>query len=162
MFDEARVVPGAIEHVGADRLGVFGGEGISEARHAALGAEAPEHDRVPLEVDVGRREAQVRVKPAALCRGAVTGEAVVAVDGATVREDVWPLYRAFTEKAVVITMKTLEKGQAEGVVDSEADIESLARLFTSSSQSIARLQLSEVDPSTVRRFQETVMRAMLE
>jgi TetR/AcrR family hemagglutinin/protease transcriptional regulator len=81
--------------------------------------------------------------------------------GAAIREDVFPLYRAFTEKAVAITKKTLERGQLEGVVDADEDIESLARLFTSSSQSLARLQLSDVDPVTVLRFQSTVLRAVL-
>ena len=34
-------------------------------------------------------------------------------------------------------------------------------LFASSSQSIARLQLGGVDPQTVTRFQETVLRAIV-
>jgi TetR/AcrR family hemagglutinin/protease transcriptional regulator len=81
--------------------------------------------------------------------------------GAAVRQDVWPRYRAFTEKAVAITTRTLERGQLEGVIEADADIESLARLFTSSSQSIARLQLGDVDRMTIRRFHETVMRAIM-
>jgi TetR/AcrR family hemagglutinin/protease transcriptional regulator len=81
--------------------------------------------------------------------------------GSAVREDVWPLYRDFTERIVAITKRTLERGQREGCVAPDADIESLARLFASSSQSIARLQLSEVDPETVARFQETVLRAIV-
>jgi len=80
--------------------------------------------------------------------------------GAAVREDVWPRYREFTEQAVAITTRTLERGQAEGLIDADADLESLARLFTSSSQSIARLQLGDVDRKTIRRFQETVMRSI--
>lgn len=81
--------------------------------------------------------------------------------GAAVREEVWPRYRAFTERAVAITRKTLERGQREGSVAPNADTESLARLFASSSQSIARLQLGDVDAETVRRFQDTVLRAIL-
>jgi TetR/AcrR family hemagglutinin/protease transcriptional regulator len=81
--------------------------------------------------------------------------------GSAVREDVWPRYREFTERIVAITKKTLRRGQHEGCVDPDADIESLARLFASSSQSIARLQLSDVDPETVARFQETVLRAIV-
>ncbi|MDJ0847269.1 MAG: helix-turn-helix domain-containing protein [Myxococcota bacterium] len=81
--------------------------------------------------------------------------------GAAVRQDVWPRYRAFTERAVAITHRTLERGQREGVVPMDADTESLARLFASSSQSIARLQLGDVDPATIRRFQDTVLRAIV-
>ncbi len=81
--------------------------------------------------------------------------------GAAVREDVWPLYRAFTEKAVAITRRTLDRGQLEGVVDPDEDVEMLARLYASSSQSLARLQLGDVDPETVRRYQATVMRVIL-
>lgn len=81
--------------------------------------------------------------------------------GSAVRADVWPKYRAFTERAVAITRRTIERGQREGVVAQDADAESLARLFTSSSQSIARLQLGDVDAQTVRRFQQTVLRAIL-
>jgi TetR/AcrR family hemagglutinin/protease transcriptional regulator len=81
--------------------------------------------------------------------------------GAAVREDVWPRYRAFTERAVAITRRTLERGQREGVVAPDADAESLARLFASSSQSTARLQLGDVDRETIRRFQETVLRAIV-
>lgn len=81
--------------------------------------------------------------------------------GSAVRQDVWPRYRAFTERAVAITRRTIERGQREGSVPRDADVESLARLFASSSQSIARLQLGDVDPDTVRRFQDTVLRAVL-
>jgi TetR/AcrR family hemagglutinin/protease transcriptional regulator len=81
--------------------------------------------------------------------------------GSAVREETWPAYRAFTEKAVALTKRTFERGQREGSVAPDADCESLARLFTSTSQSIARLQLGEVDPDTIRRFQETVLRAVL-
>jgi TetR/AcrR family hemagglutinin/protease transcriptional regulator len=68
---------------------------------------------------------------------------------------------AFTERAVAITRRTLERGQLEGSVAPEADTESLARLFASSSQSIARLQLGDVDRQTIRRFQDTVLRAIV-
>ena len=78
-----------------------------------------------------------------------------------VREDVWPAYRAFTERAVALTQQTLERGQREGSVAQDADCESLARLFASSSQSIARLQLGEVDAETIARYQETLLRAIL-
>ena len=81
--------------------------------------------------------------------------------GAAVREDVWPAYREFTERAVAITRRTLERGQREGSVAAGADCESLARLFASSSQSIARLQLGDVDPETTHRFQDTVLRAIV-
>jgi TetR/AcrR family hemagglutinin/protease transcriptional regulator len=81
--------------------------------------------------------------------------------GSAVREDVWPAYRAFTERAVELTRRTLLRGQREGSVALDADTESLARLFASSSQSIARLQLGDVDPDTIRRFQETLLRAVL-
>jgi len=81
--------------------------------------------------------------------------------GAAVRAEVWPHYRAFTERAVAITRRTLERGQREGAVAPDADTESLARLFASSSQSIARLQLGDVDRQTVRRFQDTVLRAIV-
>ena len=80
--------------------------------------------------------------------------------GSAIREEVWPRYRAFTEKVVAITRRTLERGQHEGLIAAEADVESLARLFASSSQSIARLQLGDVDDDTVRRFQETVLGAI--
>jgi len=80
---------------------------------------------------------------------------------AAIREDVWPLYRAFTERVVAITRRTLERGQHEGVVDADEDVEMLARLYASSSQSIARLQLGDVDRETVRRYQQTVMRVVL-
>ena len=43
----------------------------------------------------------------------------------------------------------------------DADCESLARLYASTSQSIARLQLGDVDADTIRRFQETLLRAIL-
>ena len=43
----------------------------------------------------------------------------------------------------------------------DADCESLARLFASTSQSIARLQLGDVDRDTIQRFQETLLRAVL-
>jgi TetR/AcrR family hemagglutinin/protease transcriptional regulator len=82
--------------------------------------------------------------------------------GSAVRQDVWPRYRAFTERIVGLTMRTLERGQRDGCVSMDADIESLARLFASSSQSIARLQLSDVDPATVERFQQTVLRAIVD
>ncbi len=82
--------------------------------------------------------------------------------GAAVREDVWARYREFTETAVDITRETLERGQKEGTVSAGADTESLARLFASSSQSIARLALGEGDGPTVRRFQETVLNAILD
>jgi TetR/AcrR family hemagglutinin/protease transcriptional regulator len=81
--------------------------------------------------------------------------------GAAVREDIWPRYRTFTESIVAITRRTLDRGQAEGCVPANRDLESLARLFASSSQSIARLQLSDVDPETVERFQETVLRSIV-
>ncbi len=81
--------------------------------------------------------------------------------GAAVREDVWPRYRAFTENAVAITQRTLLRGPEEGSVAPDADTESLARLFASSTQSIARLALGDVDRATVRRFQETVLRAIV-
>jgi len=81
--------------------------------------------------------------------------------GAAVRAEVWPRYRAFTERAVAITRRTLERGQREGAVAKDADTESLARLFASSSQSIARLQLGDVDRETIRRFQDTVLRAIV-
>ena len=80
--------------------------------------------------------------------------------GAAVREEVWPLYRAFTERAVAITHRTLERAQREGAVAPGADTESLARLFASSSQSIARLHLGDVDPNTVQRFEETLLGAL--
>ena len=81
--------------------------------------------------------------------------------GAAVREDVWPRYRAFTEAIVTITQRTLDRCQREGCVPANSDTESLARLFASSSQSIARLQLGGVDQQTVERFQETVLRAIV-
>ena len=81
--------------------------------------------------------------------------------GAAVREDVWPRYRAFTEAIVTITQQTLDRCQQEGCMPVHSDTESLARLFASSSQSIARLQLGGVDPQTVERFQETVLRAIV-
>lgn len=81
--------------------------------------------------------------------------------GAAVREDVWPRYRAFTEAIVAITRRTLDRGQVQGCVPRHADAEGLARLFASSSQSIARLQLSDVDADTIERFQETVLRAIV-
>jgi TetR/AcrR family hemagglutinin/protease transcriptional regulator len=81
--------------------------------------------------------------------------------GAAVREDVWPRYRAFTEAIVAITRRTLDRCQQEGCVPPNSDTESLARLFASSSQSIARLQLGGVDPQTVARFQQTVLRAIV-
>jgi TetR/AcrR family hemagglutinin/protease transcriptional regulator len=80
--------------------------------------------------------------------------------GAAVRAEVWPRYRAFTERAVAITRRTLERGQRAGDVPADADTESLARLFASSSQSIARLQLGDVDRQTIGRFQDTVLRAI--
>jgi TetR/AcrR family hemagglutinin/protease transcriptional regulator len=81
--------------------------------------------------------------------------------GAAVRQDVWPAYRDFTERVVAITRRTLERGRREGSVAADADCESLARLFASSSQSIARLQLGDVDPETIQRFQDTVLRAIV-
>ena len=81
--------------------------------------------------------------------------------GSAVREEVWPAYRAFSEKAVALTRRTFERGQREGSVASDADCESLARLFASTSQSIARLQLGDVDRDTIERFQETLLRAVL-
>jgi len=81
--------------------------------------------------------------------------------GSAVREDVWPRYRAFTERIVALTKRTLERGQREGCVAPDADTESLARLFASSSQSIARLHLSGVDAKTIARFQQTVLRAIV-
>lgn len=81
--------------------------------------------------------------------------------GSAVRAEVWPAYRAFSEKAVALTRRTFERGQREGCVAADADCESLARLFTSTSQSIARLQLGDVDPETIARFQETVLGAVL-
>jgi len=81
--------------------------------------------------------------------------------GAAIREDIWPRYRAFTESIVAITRRTLDRGQAQGCVPRHADAEGLARLFASSSQSIARLQLSDVDADTIERFQETVLRAIV-
>ena len=81
--------------------------------------------------------------------------------GSAVRQDVWPRYRAFTAHIVAITKRALERGQAEGVIATGADTEGLARLFASSSQSIARLQLSDVDPETIARFQHTVLRAIV-
>jgi TetR/AcrR family hemagglutinin/protease transcriptional regulator len=81
--------------------------------------------------------------------------------GSAVRAEVWPAYRAFSEKAVALTKRTFERGQREGCVSADADCESLARLFTSTSQSIARLQLGDVDPETIARFQETALGAVL-
>ena len=81
--------------------------------------------------------------------------------GSAVREDVWPRYRAFTERIVAMTKRTLERGQREGCVPADADTESLARLFASSSQTIARLQLSDVASDTVTRFQHTVLRSIV-
>ena len=81
--------------------------------------------------------------------------------GSAARQEMRPRYRAFTERIVAITKRTLERGQREGCVAGDADVESLARLFASSSQSIARLQLSDVDPGTVARFQDTVLRAIV-
>ena len=81
--------------------------------------------------------------------------------GSAVREDTWPAYRAFTERVVALTQRTLERGQGEGSIAADADCESLARLFASSSQSIARLQLGEVDAQTIARYQETLLRAIL-
>jgi TetR/AcrR family hemagglutinin/protease transcriptional regulator len=81
--------------------------------------------------------------------------------GSAVREEVWPAYRAFSERVVELTRRTLERGQREGSVAVDSDCESLARLFASSSQSIARLQLGDVDLDTIRRFQETLLRAVL-
>jgi TetR/AcrR family hemagglutinin/protease transcriptional regulator len=81
--------------------------------------------------------------------------------GSAVRDEVWPAYRAFSEKAVALTKRSFERGQREGSVAPDADCESLARLFTSTSQSIARLQLGDVDRETIDRFQETVLRAVL-
>ncbi len=78
-----------------------------------------------------------------------------------VRNATWPRYRAFTEEVVAITRRTFERGQEQGVVPLEADPESLARLFASTSQSVARLLLGQVDESTVRRFQQTILRAVL-
>jgi len=78
-----------------------------------------------------------------------------------VREDVWPLYRAFTERVVEMTFETLKRGQREGSVAPDADCESLARLFASTSQSIARLRLGDVDDDTIQRFQDTLLRALL-
>jgi TetR/AcrR family hemagglutinin/protease transcriptional regulator len=80
--------------------------------------------------------------------------------GAAVREDVWPRYRAFSDAIIAITRRTLERGQREGSVPKHRDTESLARLFASSSQSIARLQLGGGDPKTVSRFQETILGAI--
>ena len=81
--------------------------------------------------------------------------------GSAVRAEVWPAYRAFSEKTVALTKRTFERGQREGSVAPDADCESLARLFTSISQSIARLQLGDVDRATIDRFQETVLAAVL-
>jgi TetR/AcrR family hemagglutinin/protease transcriptional regulator len=94
--------------------------------------------------------------------GARRSYAIVWLEwGSAVRQDVWPRYRLFTERIVALTKKTLERGQREGCVEAGADTESLARLFASSSQSIARLQLSDVDPDTVARFQQTVLRSIV-
>lgn len=81
--------------------------------------------------------------------------------GAAVREDVWPRYRAFTERCVRIMERTLERGKREGSVDPDADTESIARLLASSSQSIARLALGEVDRATIDRFRRTVLTVAL-
>lgn len=81
--------------------------------------------------------------------------------GSAVRAEVWPAYRAFTEQVVAVTRRTFERGQREGSVAPDADCESLARLFASTSQSIARLQLGDVDPDTIHRFQDTLLRAVL-
>ncbi len=81
--------------------------------------------------------------------------------GAAVREDVWPRYRAFTEECVRIMQRTLERGQREGSVAPDSDTESVARLLASSSQSIARLALGEVDRSTIDRFRRTVLTVAL-
>ena len=81
--------------------------------------------------------------------------------GSAVREDVWPRYRAFTEAIVAITRRTLDRSKREGGIPANADTESLARLFASSSQSIARLQFGGVDARTVERFQETILRAVV-
>lgn len=81
--------------------------------------------------------------------------------GAAVREEVWPRYRAFTESVVAITRDTLERGRAEGSIAADADLESLARLFASSSQSIARLRIGDVDAETIERYQEAVLRAIV-
>ncbi|MEM7408824.1 MAG: TetR/AcrR family transcriptional regulator [Myxococcota bacterium] len=81
--------------------------------------------------------------------------------GSAVREEAWPAYRAFSEQAVAITQRTFERGQREGSVPADADVESLARLFTSSSQSIARLQLGDVDRGTIERYLDTLLQAVL-
>lgn len=81
--------------------------------------------------------------------------------GSAVRQDTWPRYRAFTERIVALTRQTLEHGRQQGCIAADADIESLARLFASSSQSIARLHLSDVDGDTVARFQHAVLRAIV-
>jgi len=81
--------------------------------------------------------------------------------GAAVREDVWPLYRAFTERCVRIMERTLERGKREGSVPAELDSESVARLLASSSQTIARLALGEVDRATIDRFRQTVLAVAL-
>ena len=81
--------------------------------------------------------------------------------GSAVRDEVWPAYRAFSERVVAITRRTFERGQREGSVAPDADSESLARLFASTSQSIARLELGDVDRETIQRFQETLLGAVL-
>lgn len=81
--------------------------------------------------------------------------------GSAVREGFWPRYRAFTERVVRITQRTLERGKREGTVPPDVDSESIARLIASASQTVARLKLGDVNRDTIDRFLETTFTVAL-
>jgi TetR/AcrR family transcriptional regulator, hemagglutinin/protease regulatory protein len=78
-----------------------------------------------------------------------------------VREEIWPLYQAFSERMIGIVAATIERGQKEGDVASRLDPTALARMFVGSAQMMAQMKLTGAPEDTIRHFTDTVVEATL-
>jgi len=86
----------------------------------------------------------------------------IALDWSTAaREDVWPLYLRFIDELVQNHIATLRRGQREGDVSPEVDLETSALMLIGTAQMTAQLKLVGSDPEKIDRMSEILFDAAL-
>ncbi len=76
-----------------------------------------------------------------------------------IREDVWPLYLAFYDRMVKRLEATIRRGQEEGTIPADLEVEETAFGLVGSAFMVGQMKFTHRPPEQVHRFLLTMLRA---
>jgi TetR/AcrR family hemagglutinin/protease transcriptional regulator len=81
--------------------------------------------------------------------------------GASLQEDVWPLYSQFVEGTIKLHRDIIEAGRKRGELLSDVDPEMSAYLFIGAATMIIQMKKEQRDPRSIARYLETIIHGAL-